>query len=661
MPNPLMRKIAQVSLLFPWVLPVSAAAQGGLHGVVPPAPVQLPQADRECAPGANMASSASCDLQWNLKQTGLLEAWKLVRDVRGEVPAGNGVVIAQVDTGVIDQPETDSPHNGDVDLRPDQMHPMLRPGPGAPHRIVITTRDGRRLPLSFYADPKGRRSGCSAADHLGQECAARDTSAEVAPRDFLESSHVPGLSQVASAFQQPGHGTHTMSVLLQAAPGASVVPYKFTGGVFLTQGRSTQLALALHAIALEDRLAEGSGRMDVATMSVGRRSPAVELENAVRVAEMNGIILVAAAGQLPVVKGSHTRFPAQYDGVIAVTGTRLDLKPWPYAGRGPRNAVAAPAAGVWRASWEREGKRLIPTFGRGNGTSFATPLVAATASLWIQYHTRAVLESRYGRAALPAAFRWVLTREGVRTPAEICRDLLKPSENPEWVSICGAEDIEKRGWDTASWGRGILAADKVLRAPLPDAADVCQDVMEHRGPTDYALVCPPGSPGYRAEHLALGPQIERPAPRTLVTGVSALGSPFGRGAGITPTVSLGVIWSEHEIEAPRGLFTQAEIGHRGDFKLGLGGAFAAEYSPQGHSRHLEVGALPGFGPAIGFALKAIYIRTREEVAGGSGSRNWLGPELEVVFYRWRLQIASVRPIDSSGKGWRMAWSLGHGF
>jgi hypothetical protein len=101
--------------------------------------------------------------------------------------------------------------------------------------------------------------------------------------------------------------------------------------------------------------------------------PNAVLEQAIREAIAEGMILVAAAGNGGA--GAEPAYPAAYPGVIAVTAVDRDMRVYSRANRGDYIALAAPGVGIPMAS-ESGGKAVR------SGTSFAAPYVtAAVASL----------------------------------------------------------------------------------------------------------------------------------------------------------------------------------------------------------------------------------------------------------------------------------------
>lgn len=604
--------------------------------------------DKACPMGA---TTPACDRWWHLRQSGILKARVMLAEHLTKVTgvtvdkcsAGDKVVVAQMDTGVIDRFSDDADGAGEA-LDRGSMHPLLQRSTFRPYAIVTKTADGAEtLPLS-YSRGVPVAGACQPGELIEdlKTCAARDNGAKVVPRDrYSTGDSVPGLTQI-------GHGTGTMHVLLQAVPGAAVVPYKFAGGIVVTPGRAAQLTRAVISAAVETRLPDSDeGRIDVMTMSLGRRSPSEELEHAMLLAEARGIILVAAAGQWPL-HATRTRYPARYPSVIGVTGSDIHLKPWKKAGHGA-NVLAAPAVDVWRASWNG----TTADYKAGRGTSFAAPQVAATAALWIQYHGgREALDAKYGRPAVASAFRYILAKGGTRSPDQVCAQLL--AGDPRWTAICAAASSS---WDKDNWGQGILAADKVLAYQLPERAVVCTWVMEQRGPVAYAVICPEpkptSAPTYDEGHLNLRPTARRSTPVTYVAGASLIGKDDTRAGWFEPAVSFGLVWSGYELESPGGLLTQATV-NRHTQELSIGVAGLVEYGANGSTGKLDV--FPVFGPTIGVALSLTGIR---EDTGGQ-DKWWIGPKAQLTYYRVRLQTGWVWGIGGT-RGNHGLLTLGVGF
>ncbi len=188
-----------------------------------------------------------------------------------------------------------------------------------------------------------------------------------------------------------GHGTGTLSILagrafapfnvpLGGAPEADIVPIRVADSVVLL--RTSALARALdYAVATQ---------CDVISMSMGGLPTRAWAEAVDRLYEA-GIVFCAAGGNrtrpLP---PSVLVYPARYPRVIAVVGVMANGQPYKNLDRalegsfGPDDAMkAALAAYTPNIPWARFGCDTIVRL-NGEGTSSATPQVAAAAALWIE-------------------------------------------------------------------------------------------------------------------------------------------------------------------------------------------------------------------------------------------------------------------------------------
>ncbi len=217
-------------------------------------------------------------------------------------------------------------------------------------------------------------------------------------RNFVRPDGQPGNAEdpdnEAFLLDNSGHGTGTISILagatvtaenrvLGGAPDARVVPIRIADRVVLL--RTSSLARGI--------LYASDIRCAVATLSMGG-VPSKAWAEAVDDAYDLGLCLVAAAGnrfgELP---PRTMVYPARYDRVVAVTGAMADGSPYEnLAGTtlescfGPDSAMgSAIAAYSPNIPWAKFG---CPTISRldGEGTSAATPQVAAAAALWIEKH-----------------------------------------------------------------------------------------------------------------------------------------------------------------------------------------------------------------------------------------------------------------------------------
>ncbi|MBF2017076.1 MAG: S8 family serine peptidase [Rivularia sp. T60_A2020_040] len=254
-------------------------------------------------------------------------------------------------------------------------------------------------------------------------------------RDPLEKSDTELINN-------PGHGTSTASVIISppgaqanypngkyitgVAPGAKLVPLRVSYSVVLLSNRNL-------AQAIEYAADKG---FHIISISLGAGFYNKRLRSAIIYAQKRGVIIIAASGTwIPFVV-----FPAAYDEVIAVSASTINRKIWIGASRGRKVDVSAPGDNIWYARTVKEKGKLIHRIEQGQGTSFSAPLVAGVAALWLSYHGRDKLIQRYGAEKIPFIFNQLL-RETSDTPVN---------------------------WKPNRYGAGIVNAEKLLAAALPD-------------------------------------------------------------------------------------------------------------------------------------------------------------------------------------------------
>lgn len=217
-------------------------------------------------------------------------------------------------------------------------------------------------------------------------------------RNFVTDDGNPGSAEDPDNWRllmdNSGHGTGTISILaggkvpafgdvyLGGAPGAEILPLRIADSVVLL--KTSALARALR-YALKQAC-------DVVTLSMGGL-PSHAWGEAVDEAYLGGLCIVAAAGNnTNGIPTRHIVYPARYSRVIAVCGAMADHEP--YAGLtglatlegnyGPDSRMAfAIAAYTPNIPWARFGCSTTVRL-NGEGTSAATPQVAAAVALWLE-------------------------------------------------------------------------------------------------------------------------------------------------------------------------------------------------------------------------------------------------------------------------------------
>jgi hypothetical protein len=217
-------------------------------------------------------------------------------------------------------------------------------------------------------------------------------------RNFVPDDENPGSAEDPDnrvlILDNSGHGTGTIGILagkqiesenmiLGGAPDAEIVPLRIADSVVLF--RTSAFAEAIRYATAQ--------HCDVVSLSMGGL-PSKAWSDAVNDAYLNGLCVVAAAGNN--VNGAPTRhvvYPARYHRVIAVVGVMANGEP--YAGLdgltlegnfGPDSSMkVAIAAFTPNIPWALFGCPEILRL-NGEGTSAATPQIAAAVALWFEHH-----------------------------------------------------------------------------------------------------------------------------------------------------------------------------------------------------------------------------------------------------------------------------------
>jgi subtilisin family serine protease len=210
------------------------------------------------------------------------------------------------------------------------------------------------------------------------------------------------------------------------------VPVRDTNSIVVDDQQPAVCAAIRHAVTAGCR---------VITISQGiTLFPLGCVQDALDEAYENGVIVVAAAGQYYLF---GVVAPARLRHSIAVGGTIPGLAVWPASCSGPEVDICAPAEPIRVASTVyRNGYQFV--YGESNGTSYATPLVAGTAALWLT-RWASELDTRYPEKwQRVEAFRFAL-RRSAQVPT---------------------------GWDTQRYGAGVLDAAAALAIDLPPADEL---------------------------------------------------------------------------------------------------------------------------------------------------------------------------------------------
>ncbi|MEO5780193.1 MAG: S8 family serine peptidase [Arthrobacter oryzae] len=199
------------------------------------------------------------------------------------------------------------------------------------------------------------------------------------------------FSTAATGEDNYGHGTHVAGIVAATAnnsigvagvcPDCTILDAK----VLNDSGSGSSSAIAN---GINWAVSNGA---KVVNMSLGQRTSSKTLETAVNNAWKQGAVLVAAAGNT----GSQSKiYPGAYPNVIAVAATDTTDAKASFSTYGSWVDVAAPGVNVY-STFPNHPFYIATENGRsqgydvGNGTSMASPIVAATAALAWSSHTGA--------------------------------------------------------------------------------------------------------------------------------------------------------------------------------------------------------------------------------------------------------------------------------
>lgn len=168
-----------------------------------------------------------------------------------------------------------------------------------------------------------------------------------------------------------GHGTLVAGLIARIAPGARILPLK----VLDSDGYTTTFRVVE---AMYYAIDFGAPILNI---SLGTTQETFVIEEAMAEARAKGILVVAASGNDDT--SSPVRYPAAASGdsVLAVAGLTSTSEKAKFSNFGPHISISAPAEDVTSAA-------PGGLFGKADGTSFSTPMVAATGALvWSRFPT----------------------------------------------------------------------------------------------------------------------------------------------------------------------------------------------------------------------------------------------------------------------------------
>jgi len=187
------------------------------------------------------------------------------------------------------------------------------------------------------------------------------------------------------------HGTHVAGTIAGVLDGKGVVGVAPKARLYAVKVLDKDGSGGLTSI-IRGLIWAGKNRMDVANMSLGAPMGTIFMRAAVKYAQMNGVTVVAAAGN----DGKAVNYPGAYPEVIAVSALTPQEGLAKFSSRGREVQFIAPGVDV---------KSSVPGGGYAyfSGTSMATPHVSGLAALAVARGARGVdaVRAALRRAATP--------------------------------------------------------------------------------------------------------------------------------------------------------------------------------------------------------------------------------------------------------------------
>ncbi|MEM6788621.1 MAG: S8 family peptidase [Myxococcota bacterium] len=200
--------------------------------------------------------------------------------------------------------------------------------------------------------------------------------------DLWQTRCVPGANFVkkgAPASDDQGHGTHVAGTIAQSTNnGVGAVGLAFEARLMPVKVLSADGWGSTPGVAAGIRWAADHGA-DVINLSLGSPRSSKVLQEAIDHARNKGAVVVAAAGN----NAGKVGYPGACEGVIGVSATDKKGELAWFSSRGKGVDIGAPGVDVLQQTICERGLNRCEQFSAFNGTSMASPHVAAAAALLV--------------------------------------------------------------------------------------------------------------------------------------------------------------------------------------------------------------------------------------------------------------------------------------
>lgn len=267
----------------------------------------------------------------------------------------------------------------------------------------------------------------------GVKVAVLDTGVDTASTELHVSGGASFVPNDTSFEDQNGHGTHVAGILSALEDGQGIV------GVAPGVDLYSVKVLNEKGAGSYSQVIQGiewaiDNHMDIVSMSLAGRAYSSALDEAMKKATDQGILLVAAAGNDGASNG--VSYPAKLPSVLAVGAVDENNNPATFSNAGPEVKLMAPGTNI-------QSLGLQGTYVTNSGTSMAVPHVAGVAAILKQRHpswTAAELRQTLIASALDHTVDAERALQGVTSEVEKQDpDSEIPKRNDESSSTTGSD------------------------------------------------------------------------------------------------------------------------------------------------------------------------------------------------------------------------------
>ena len=206
----------------------------------------------------------------------------------------------------------------------------------------------------------------------GVRIAIVDTGIDLSHQDLIVQDGINFVRSAKTYNDDNGHGTHVAGIVAALNNEIGVVGVAPDSEIYAVKVLNKRGIGYLSDVVLGIEWSINNN-MDIINMSLSSNSPSPALESILDIANTNGIITVAAAGN----DASEINYPAAYENTICVGAIDIDSNIAYFSSFGSQMDVAAPGVNVFSTYKKNTYKSL-------SGTSMSAPHITGLAALYLQ-------------------------------------------------------------------------------------------------------------------------------------------------------------------------------------------------------------------------------------------------------------------------------------